>query len=55
MVSHAQPSIGEENLATLQERYLVLVEVSVRTLEKKEDALVNGSKDEVRLNEEMLT
>jgi hypothetical protein len=33
----------------------VLVEVCVRTSKKKEDALVNGSKDEACLNEEMLT
>lgn len=41
--------MGEEDQAGLRERYLVPVEVRLLALEKKEDALVDGSKDEVPL------
>lgn len=45
-------SIGKEDLAGLWERYSVPGKVFLRTLEK-EDALVDGSRDEVCLYKEM--
>lgn len=47
-------SIGEENLAGLWEWYSVPGKVCLHALEKKEDALVDGRRDELCLYEEIV-